>query len=80
MIGVCFVEPPDHVRRFPEVLCHQPYALFCRVSFVLDSVAERVIAVRTLEDLFKFVLFFAVNLNRWRWLGRATPVKYIRLE
>ncbi len=74
------MEPLDHVRRVPEVLRRQPFALFGRVSFILDSVAERLIAVRTLEDLLEFVLFLTINLDRWWRPGRAMPVGYVRLE
>ncbi len=74
------MEPPDHVRRVPKILRLQPSALFRRVSLVYDAVAERSIAVHSLDDLLKFLLIFAVNLNRWWQLGRAMPVRYIRLE
>ncbi len=74
------MEPPDHVRRIPEVLPWQLFALFSRVSLLLDSVAKRVLAVRTLEDLLVFVLLVPADLDRWRQLGRAMPVGYVRLK
>jgi hypothetical protein len=80
LIGACFVETLDHIVRAPKVPRQQPFAPFRRVSLILHPVANQVVVVRTLEDLLAFVLFFAVDLNRWRQLGRAMPVGYVRLK
>lgn len=58
------MELQDHVWRVPEVLYQQQFALFRRVSLVLHPEAKQVIPVRTLKDLFEFVLLLAVDLNR----------------
>ncbi len=70
----------DHVLRMREVLCWQPFALFCQVSFVPHAIAQGTIPVLALMDFLKLVHFLTVYLNRRQGFGHRIPVVYVELQ
>ncbi len=80
MVRVQNIELADYVLHIHDVICQQPWALFCRVSFVLYAIVQGTIPVLALEDLLEFVLFLAIYLNRRQGFRCCMPIGYIWLQ
>jgi hypothetical protein len=63
-----------------EVLYWQPFALLCRVSFVLHAKAQGTISVLVLEDFLELLLLLTVYFDRQQRFRRCTPVGYVWLQ